>query len=114
MKLLLLMLIFVATSLVHAFSEIADTKKRKAMDYSVCSVYFHYLEDNGKEKFFNEYGMEFVGRIKDSKNKRLRKWKKQIKSAKLQIATETNNKFTKSILASKYGKKCNSIYAGSE
>ena len=60
---------FAVTSLVHAFSEIADTKKRKAMDYSVCSVYFHYLDDKVKEEFFNEYGKEFVGRTKDSKNK---------------------------------------------
>ncbi|HSG30442.1 MAG TPA: hypothetical protein VLB82_02745 [Thermodesulfobacteriota bacterium] len=53
---------FTVTSLVHAFSEIADAKKRKAMDYSVCSVYFHYLEDKVKEDYFNEHGPELVGR----------------------------------------------------
>jgi len=105
---------FTVTSLVHAFSEIADTKKRKAMDYSVCSVYFHYLEDKVKEDYFNEHGPELVGRSKDSKNKKLRKWKNRIKNAKLQIAAETNNNPTRSVLTSKYGKKCNLIYTGSD
>lgn len=114
MKLLLLMLMFAVTSSVHAFSEIADTKKRKAIDYSVCSVYFYYLEDKEKEEFFNEYGPEFVDRVKNSKNKRLRKWKNQIKIAKQHITTETNNNLTESVLTSKYGKKCNSIYARSK
>jgi len=113
MKLLLLMIMFTVTSWVHAFSEIAETRERKAMDYSVCSVYFHYLEDRVKEEFFNAYGTEFVGRAKDSKKKRLRKWKNQIKSAKQQISAETNNNLTKSVLTTKYGKKCNSIYTGS-
>ena len=107
------MIMFSVISSVQAFSEIADTKKSKAMDYSVCSVYFHNLEDKVKEEFFNEYGPEFVGREKDSKNRRLRKWKNQIKRAKQHIATETNNNLTKSVLTSKYGKKCNSIYTES-
>ena len=107
------MLMFAVTSSVHAFSEIADTKKHKAIDYSVCSVYFYYLEDKEKEEFFNEYGPEFVGRVKDSKNKRLRKWKNQIKRAKQRVAAETKHNLEESALTSKYGKKCNSIYTGS-
>ncbi len=113
MRLLLLILIFAVISPVQAFSEIADAKKRKAIDYSTCSVYFRYLEDKEKEGFFNEYGLEFVGRAKDSKSKKIKKWKKQIKIAKQHMATETNNNPTKPVVTSKYGKKCNSIYTRS-
>lgn len=113
MKILLLILMFAITLPAQAFSEIADTKKRKAKDYSICSVYFHYLRDKKKEKFFNEYGPEFVGRAKDSKKKKLKKWKNQIKRAKQRVAAEMNNNLEELALTVKYGKKCNLIYVES-
>lgn len=113
MKLLLLMLMLAATSSVQAFSAIADAKKSKATDYSICSVYFRHAKDKDKEKFFNDHGLEFVGRAKDSKNKRLRKWKIQIKKAKQRMTLEMKHNFEKSALTSRYGEKCNSIYTGS-
>ena len=104
---------FAATSSAYAFSAIADTKKRKATDYSICSIYFHLVRDKDKEKFFNDHGLGFVGRAKDPKNKRLRKWKNQIKRAKQSMTIEINSDFEESALTSKYGEKCNSIYTGS-
>lgn len=114
MKLLLLILIFAATSSVQAFSAIADAKKSKAINYSICSVYFHHIQDKDKEKFFSDNGLEFVGRVKDSKNKRLRKWKNQIKRTKQLMAVEMKHNFEEPELTSKYGVKCNLIYAGSD
>lgn len=113
LKLLLLILLFAATLSVHAFSAIADAKKRKATDYSICSVYFHHIKDIDKEKFFNDHGLEFIGRAKDSKKKKLRKWKNQIKRAKQSMTMEINSNFEESVLTSRYGEKCNSIYTGS-
>ncbi len=113
MKLLLLILMFATISSVQAFSAIADAKKSKAADYSICSVYFHHVKDKDKEKFFNDHGPEFVGRAKDSKNKRLKKWKIQIKRAKQRMAVEMKRNLEESALTSRYGEKCNSIYAGS-
>lgn len=103
----------VATPSILAFSSIADNNKSKAMDYSICSIYFLYINDKDKEKFFNDNGPEFVGRVKDSKHRRLRKWKNQIKSAKQRMAVEMNHNFERSALTSRYGEKCHSIYTGS-
>lgn len=113
MKLLLLVLVLAASSSAQAFSAIADAKKSKATDYSICSVYFNHVKNKEKEKFFNDHGPEFIGRVKDSKNKRLRKWRNQINRAKQRMAIEMKSDFEESALTSKYGEKCNSIYTGS-